>query len=424
MAMADVIHMPEHRGPQLEGGYMRVANELAEAITYARLSAYQRGVLDVVMRQTYGYNKLIDDIARTQFVWATGIDASSVRRAINDLVEMGIVIQSGGRHARSYSVNKRHSTWEIEESRKLCNRAAKEGVINPLSGGDLPPLQGVINPLTGGDSPPTKDNSKRHSLKTTPKDNLSGSLREPFEKFWNAYPKKKSRATAEKAFAKLQPNEQLLDDLMTGLERAMTSRQWSDPQFIPYAASWLTAAGWKDVHQSEYSAAERAVIQAYNQALGEQNGIVNESVFVESRAGAIRFFVAHRPQDPDFWKRYFPWVEANVDMPPATGFDWLISPKGFSNVTGGQHAKRRGAVGAGGAARGHWSESAPGVDAKGAELGLAKRDGEDQVTYRRRVFKKAGPGPWREADLAAEAKFGGDAYERLYRFYNGGAPKE
>lgn len=69
-----------------------------------------------------------------------------------------------------------------------------------------------------------------------------------FEKFWNAYPKKKSKGQAEKAWLALKPTEQLVVEILQGIERAKTSEQWRKDagQFIPHPASWLRAKGWQD----------------------------------------------------------------------------------------------------------------------------------------------------------------------------------
>ena len=69
-----------------------------------------------------------------------------------------------------------------------------------------------------------------------------------FATFWQAYPRRKSRGQAEKAFAKLNPSEQLLAAILAGIERAKTSEQWTrdDGKFIPYPATWLNAKGWED----------------------------------------------------------------------------------------------------------------------------------------------------------------------------------
>lgn len=339
MAMAEVIHMPEFRSPQLEGGYTRIANELLEAITLAPFSQNQYKVILTVWRMTYGFNKQSDQLALSQIMARTGMKKPQASLAVSQLVKMRVLLENSGRHARVLSLNKVYSSWSDDVCVSLPSWGSENQnrrVIDSITEGSESQNYTVLESGT------TKDNSKRKDQKTTPKENLSRSLRDRFDIFWGEYPKKKSKANAEKAFAKLKPEEQLFDDLMAGLERAKTSAQWSNPQFIPHPATWLNAAGWLDELQTEYSDSERAVIRAYNEALGEQTGIVDESVFVEARAGAIRAFVAHRPDDVDFWKRYFPWVRENVDVPPSAGFDWLISPKGFSNVKGGQHNKRSG----------------------------------------------------------------------------------
>lgn len=80
---------------------------------------------------------------------------------------------------------------------------------------------------------------------TSPKVDVS----ELFEKFYSEYPKKKSRGQAEKAFAKLKPNEQLVDQMILAIGKAKTSDDWKkeNGQFIPHPATWLNATGWLDV---------------------------------------------------------------------------------------------------------------------------------------------------------------------------------
>jgi phage replication O-like protein O len=382
MALADVLHLPEHRGAQLEDGYMRVANELARAITWARLTSNQRCILDVVMWQTYGFNKSIDDISRTQFAAETGIDPSDVRIVLNQLVELNIITRGEGRYARSYSINKRHTTWNLPDARKLVNKPGYQGGVSLLSGGEVPFFQGGDSPEEGGEFPPTKDNSKKHNQKTTPKENLSRSLRERFEIFWAAYPKKKSKTTAEKAFAKRNPDEQLFNDLMAGLERAKTSEQWQNPKFIPHAGTWLNAGGWMDEIQSSYTDDELAVIRAFNGALGERIGTVDEAVFVEARAGAIRAFLGKLAADPEAWRRYFPAVRDKVDLPPHAGFDYLISPKGYGDVKGRMAIKRNPD---GTRAAGEWDKSASGIKAMAKEMGVAFTDDEPVPAIAARV---------------------------------------
>lgn len=69
-----------------------------------------------------------------------------------------------------------------------------------------------------------------------------------FNDFWKAYPKKRSKGDAEKAWKKLKPNEQLHNRIMKSLEQAKTSVDWTKEggKYIPYPATWLNAKGWLD----------------------------------------------------------------------------------------------------------------------------------------------------------------------------------
>jgi len=76
-----------------------------------------------------------------------------------------------------------------------------------------------------------------------------------FEIFWAAYPKKKSKGDAERAWAKLKPDELLQDTILASLERAKTSAGWQKEkgEYIPYPASWLNAKGWDDEVKNDYA---------------------------------------------------------------------------------------------------------------------------------------------------------------------------
>ena len=71
---------------------------------------------------------------------------------------------------------------------------------------------------------------------------------ERFDMFWSAYPKKVSKGQAEKTFAKLNPDDALLADILAALDRARRTPQWvkSGGEFIPHASTWLNAKGWED----------------------------------------------------------------------------------------------------------------------------------------------------------------------------------
>lgn len=70
-----------------------------------------------------------------------------------------------------------------------------------------------------------------------------------FDRFWDLYPKKKSKGDAEKAWKSINPPEELVEKIFESLKTAMTSRGWLDDagKFIPYPASWLRKRCWEDV---------------------------------------------------------------------------------------------------------------------------------------------------------------------------------
>lgn len=69
-----------------------------------------------------------------------------------------------------------------------------------------------------------------------------------FDEFWNVYPKRVGRAAAEKAFAKVNPDQDLLAQIVAAVAAQSGSDQWrrDGGQFIPNPATWLNQARWLD----------------------------------------------------------------------------------------------------------------------------------------------------------------------------------
>lgn len=71
---------------------------------------------------------------------------------------------------------------------------------------------------------------------------------ELFEEFWKAYPKKKAKDDAKRAFDKRKPNRALVDSMLSAIRLQARSMDWvkDHGQFIPYPASWLNSGSWQD----------------------------------------------------------------------------------------------------------------------------------------------------------------------------------
>lgn len=69
-----------------------------------------------------------------------------------------------------------------------------------------------------------------------------------FTRFWEAYPKRKSRGQAEATWAKIAPDAALVQQIVAGAKRLA-----NDPdacrergKFVPHPSTWLNAKGWLD----------------------------------------------------------------------------------------------------------------------------------------------------------------------------------
>jgi hypothetical protein len=93
-----------------------------------------------------------------------------------------------------------------------------------------------------------------------------------FDEFWAAYPKKLSKGQAERTFAQLKPNEQLLTEILLGLRRAMTSdsRFAGEKRYTPNASTWLNAKGWQDEHDQDIPKPATSAAYGQPQGTGQQ----------------------------------------------------------------------------------------------------------------------------------------------------------
>lgn len=70
----------------------------------------------------------------------------------------------------------------------------------------------------------------------------------PFDEFWAAYPKKKAKEDARKAWAKIKPDETLGKAIIHAVDEAKKTDDWKKAkgQYIPYPATYLNGKRWED----------------------------------------------------------------------------------------------------------------------------------------------------------------------------------
>lgn len=70
-----------------------------------------------------------------------------------------------------------------------------------------------------------------------------------FNAFWDAYPNKKAKQNALKAWKKIKPNAELFEKIMKAVELQKRSEDWQREggRFIPHPATWINGGRWDDV---------------------------------------------------------------------------------------------------------------------------------------------------------------------------------
>lgn len=70
-----------------------------------------------------------------------------------------------------------------------------------------------------------------------------------FEEFWSKYPRKTGRGHARKAFDSAM-KKATLAELMTGLDKFVSSSQGTETRFIAHASTWLNGERWLDEYEA------------------------------------------------------------------------------------------------------------------------------------------------------------------------------
>lgn len=325
----------QDESPQLENGYTRLANELLDALINAGLTARQWAVVMAVIRKTYGFNKTSDEIGLSQLAAMTGLDKGNLSKTVRELEAAKVIQRGEGTHAHSLGINKKHKQWGLLNQQPRLLK--QQPLLNRQPEGCQNNNEGVVESTTKGLSEQQPQNTPlKTRQKTTPKDMSAGALGARFDVFYSAYPKKRNRGRARKAFLALKPDDALLQTMLEAVEVAKRCRDdWRKQggQFIPYAEAWLNAEGWKDeVDQTEYSAAELDVIDAYNAAMSDSWPRAVSDPFSPARASDIRMFLEFAPGRQDMPAKYFAHCEANLKPAENLGFDWLISRETYIRV--------------------------------------------------------------------------------------------
>lgn len=117
--------------PQVEHGYIRIANELFMALNSYRLSGEEWLILISILRKTYGYNKKQDSISLSQFVEMTSLLRPNVIRAINKLEEKNVIIKTKGK-VNNYRINKDYDSWTPSIKKDTSKQVVSKKIMGSI----------------------------------------------------------------------------------------------------------------------------------------------------------------------------------------------------------------------------------------------------------------------------------------------------
>lgn len=102
--------------------------------------------------------------------------------------------------------------------------------------------------LTGGVEVYTCVTGKKETIKRNIKDISRTVLNEPFEIFWEVYPRRQAKQDALKAFRKLNPDDELMTVIFEAVKRQTASEAWqkNNGQYIPLPATYLNGRRRED----------------------------------------------------------------------------------------------------------------------------------------------------------------------------------
>jgi uncharacterized protein YdaU (DUF1376 family) len=208
------------------------------------LSCQERSIYCLMLPLYYEIGPFPVDRVRVYRI--VGCESDEQKRTVDFLLERFFVLLEDGWYqeraeAEKVKMAQQHQAATDRGKRSAEARALKYGTAQPQTRNAFETLSKGTRNTPELTTTTTTEKEKNKDLRKLP-------LAHGFEKFWEAYPKKRSKAQAERAYRALKPDDALLDTLLAAIARARVTPDWCKDggQFIPYPATWLNARGWED----------------------------------------------------------------------------------------------------------------------------------------------------------------------------------
>ncbi|EBJ4819518.1 replication protein [Salmonella enterica] len=167
---APVPTQQECRMADLENGYLRLANQIQDALCIVELSGREFRVLNAIIRLTYGWSKKSDRIANSLIADKTALKVKHVSEAVLSLAYRNIIILRRIGQTRYIGINTNLDKWAY--SKPHCSKCpvsfpddeiATWIISVPETRDSYPRKGGRASPKTGIVIPENRDSVLPHS---------------------------------------------------------------------------------------------------------------------------------------------------------------------------------------------------------------------------------------------------------------------
>ena len=173
-----------------------------------------------------------------------------------------------------------------EEHQKIRKDRYKSSIYPPFSesatkcqpnGNQTPQIR---NPLSTPSSSPTPTPTPTSPSTKSPRRRRATDVpvHPFFEDFWTAYPKRKKRQDAMRAFNAINPDLALVQTMIDKIAKEKLTSEWTEKggKYIPHPATWLNGKRWEDeeteVHCQGVSEKTRQTLEAGKRWLEKHEG--------------------------------------------------------------------------------------------------------------------------------------------------------
>ncbi|EJL0717203.1 replication protein, partial [Salmonella enterica] len=232
---APVPTQQECRMADLENGYLRLANQIQDALCIVELSGREFRVLNAIIRLTYGWSKKSDRIANSLIADKTTLKVKHVSEAVLSLAYRNIIILRRIGQTRYIGINTNLDKWAY--SKPHCSKCpvsfpddeiATWIISVPETRDSYPRKGGRASPKTGIVIPENRDSVLPHSA---------------IPENGDSYPRKEGRASPKTGNTKdIIPKTNIKD--LTPFNPPKGKVKF-DPLSIP-VPEWLNAASWNE----------------------------------------------------------------------------------------------------------------------------------------------------------------------------------